>query len=89
MIIYPGASESKGSAFYVDNEGQTIEYSASWLPNGKELVFVTSSANGPQFRLTYTISSPDAMTIDFEMAPPGTTAFKKYVGGIMRRSNAK
>ncbi|HSP15726.1 MAG TPA: hypothetical protein VLV78_13355 [Thermoanaerobaculia bacterium] len=88
MVIYPGPSAAEASAFYLDNEVQTIAYSASWSADGKVLTFVSlPGGKGPQFRLSYTFTSPDAMTVTFEIAAPGSTVFKKFVGGVMKRSS--
>jgi hypothetical protein len=90
MIIYPGPSGTAASAIYFDNEGHTIEYTASWSPGEKALVFVSpSSAARPQYRLTYGFVATDAMEVAFEIAPPGSTAFRRYVSGTMKREAAR
>jgi hypothetical protein len=89
-IIYPGPSGGAASAVYFDNEGHTIEYSATWSADGKSLVFLSpASQQAPRFRLTYTLLAPDTMELSFEIAPPGGGELEKYVGGVMKRIAAE
>jgi hypothetical protein len=86
MVIYPGSAADQGRAMYWDNEGHVIEYSASWAPDGNTLTFVSKAGPGPQFRLIYKKVDADALTVSFEMAPPGQAgAFKPYTSGRIRR----
>ncbi|HET9409491.1 MAG TPA: hypothetical protein VFO39_19775 [Candidatus Sulfotelmatobacter sp.] len=41
--------------------------------------------NRPTLRLTYVSTEPDALKVNFEIAPPGTSAFKSYVAGVVHR----
>ncbi|HQR68782.1 MAG TPA: hypothetical protein PLB02_15440, partial [Thermoanaerobaculia bacterium] len=86
MVVYPGASPSEARAVYFDNESHVIEYAASWSADGKRLTFLSgATAPGPRFRLVYRILAPDRIAVDFDVAPPGTTAFATYVSGVTVR----
>ena len=86
MVIYPGSAENQGRAMYWDNEGHVIEYSASWATDGNTLTFVSKAGPGPQFRLIYQKVDADALSVSFEIAPPGQAgAFKPYTSGRIRR----
>jgi hypothetical protein len=86
MVIYPGASEAEARATYWDNEGHMIEYTASWSADGNTLTFLSKPGAGPQFRLTYKKSTPDSLSVSFDMAAPGQAgAFKTYTSGRIRR----
>ena len=49
------------------------------------LVFLSDEAPGtPRFRLTYVMSG-DRGSVVFEIAPPGSSEFQKYVEGKLQR----
>ncbi len=87
MVIYrePGAKQVRAS--YFDNEGHTIDYSVSALPDAKGLVFVSSpQPSAPRFRLTYTKGEDDKVAVKFEIAPPNKPEeFRTYLEGTARR----
>ncbi len=86
MVVSPGASPSEARAIYFDNESHVIEYTASWSADGKTLTLLSSaSAPGPRFRLVYKVLGPDRISVDFDIAPPGSTEFKTYVSGVTVR----
>jgi hypothetical protein len=86
MVIYPGTDE-ESRAIYFDNEGHVIEYSAKWSAGGDTLTFLSKPTAGtPQFRLIYKKVDAQTLTVVFEMAPPGQTAFRPYVSGRLKRS---
>jgi len=88
MVIYPGTGD-ESRAMYFDNEGHVIEYKATWSSGGDTLTFLSKPTAGtPQFRLIYKKVDPQTMTVAFEMAPPGQTAFKPYVSGRLKRTKA-
>jgi hypothetical protein len=85
MIVY--AEQGRTRAIYFDNEGHVIDYTPSFSPDGKTLTLLSDSApSAPTFRLTYTSVEPDVLRINFEIAAPGTSTFKSYVGGVVHRT---
>lgn len=84
MIIWaePGG---RVRADYWDNEGHVIRYTAT--SDGKTATFVSDEApQQPRYRLTYTQTAPDHVTVKFEIAPPGKAEqFQMYVQGKTRR----
>lgn len=90
MVIYPTTASGEAAAFYVDNEGQTNQYTGSWSPDGRVLTFESAAGGaGPRFRLVYTFTAGDTMSVSFAIAAPGSLEFKPYVGGAMKRSPPK
>lgn len=90
LVFHPAASGSDVLAVYFDNEGHVIHYSATFSPDGKVLTLVsTNAADSPRYRLTYTFLTPSRTTVSFEIAPPGSDVFRKYVGGVMNRAPAR
>ena len=69
-------------ADYWDNEGHVIHYTVTAEKN--RWVFV-SDGPGPRFRLTYSLTSPTALALLFEIAPPGGTAWKPYINATLHR----
>jgi hypothetical protein len=83
MIVYP----SNGSlrAIYFDNDGYVINYSVEGSKDSA--VFLSEALPSAQrFRLTYERTSPDAVSLKFEIAPPGKPdAFATYIQARVRR----
>jgi hypothetical protein len=70
-------------ADYWDNEGHVIRYTIT--ADGKSAVFLSDGdAAGPKYRLTYTSTGADTVSIKFEIAPPGKP-FQKYLEGAAKR----
>ncbi|HEV2289865.1 MAG TPA: hypothetical protein VGR81_13050 [Candidatus Acidoferrales bacterium] len=90
MIIYADNSKHQLRAFYTDNEGHVIHYTVSAAPGGKSAIFLGDIEPGaPRYRLTYTITTPGHMTIDFKMAPPSSPGqFQKFISGKLRLSSS-
>jgi hypothetical protein len=83
MVIYASGTDQY-RAVYFDGEGHTIQYAIT-APTPSTLVFLSDEvAQGPRFRLTYTMDG-DHGTVGFEIAPPGTTTFQMYVNGDLQR----
>jgi hypothetical protein len=82
MAVYPEGGKVR--ALYLDNEGHTIRYTVTAVPKG--VVFLSEPQPGPRFRLTYLETSPETVTVRFEMAPPATPeGFVLYLEGSSRR----
>jgi hypothetical protein len=84
LIIY--ANQSK--AIYFDNEGHVIHYDLTTDPKTKNATFLsTDPAPLPLFKLTYTQSSADQITITFEISPTGKTQdLKTYLTGTAKKA---
>jgi hypothetical protein len=83
MIVYP----SNGSlrAIYFDNDGYVINYAVQGTQDS--VVFLSDALPSAQrFRLTYERTSADAVSLKFEIAPPGKPdAFATYIQARVRR----
>jgi hypothetical protein len=85
MVIYPDTGTKGLRAFYTDNEGHVIHYSVSVSADGN-VVTLLGDADGsaPRYRLSYTTSAADKMSILLEMAQgAGEASFHKIVEGKM------
>jgi hypothetical protein len=89
MIVYLDAATKQVRAFYTDSEGHVINYATSISRDGKRFVFLSDAqADGPRYRLTYTVTQPNAMSVTLEMAPADRPdQFEKTVEGKVRRSS--
>ena len=85
MIVYQENGATR--AFYDDNEGHVIRYEISFSPDKQKIVMLSEkNAGAPRFRLTYSVLRADAVTVAFEIAPPGKTdEFKVYAQGTVVR----
>ncbi len=83
MMIYP-----EGGTLHADYlDGQhIIHYTHAEIVPGHSVVFTSSAPTGaPRFRLTYEVTAPQVVAIDFAMAPPGQDAFQPIAVGHMHR----
>lgn len=80
MVIYPDNSGTPTKSIYFDNEGHTINYTISYLPN---TIILTSGKeeNMPIFRLTYNLLENGSVNTKFEMSQDGVQ-FMKYIEGV-------
>jgi len=86
LIVYRGADGKRNKAIYFDNEDHVIQYTVTPSEDGKSLVFLGDAVpSQPRFRLTYAKAKGEAVTIKFEIAPPGKEEFRTYVEGTVRR----
>src|SRR5215469_13957646 len=69
MLIYPDGNTLK--ADYVDGEGHAIHYVSADVVAGKSVTFTGAPGQGPVFKLTYEMKSPDTLAVTFGMTPPG------------------
>jgi len=84
MMIYP-----EGGTLHADySDGQhIIHYTDAKIVPGRSVVFTSSRAPGaPRFRLSYEVTGPQIVAIDFAMAPPGLDAFQAIAVGHMHRA---
>lgn len=84
MIVYADA-EGRLRADYFDSEGHVIRYAIH--AGGDSAEFVSDAVAGaPRFRLTYTKSGPEQLSLKFEIAPPGKPdSLKTYIDATLRR----
>lgn len=69
-VVYRGVGGAP-HATYFDNEGHVIEYAVSAAADGSRIEWLSAPQAGqPRFRLTYTFTSPEALKLRFEIAPP-------------------
>jgi len=89
MTIHPAPDGRDAEAMYYDNEGHVIHYAATWSSDEHVLVMLSlPDAGAPRFKLTFTFEQFDRLAVVFEIAPPGSVEFRRYVGGTMRRAVA-
>jgi hypothetical protein len=88
MIIYPDRATGLIRAFYTDNEGNVIHYTVTAAADGKGAVFLGDEEPGaPRYRLTYTVTQPDHMTVVLEVVAHATRRqFQKIIEGKLQRS---
>jgi len=89
MVIYQEPGKA-ARAIYFDNEGHTIRYTTDVPGTGKSVTFISdSTANGPRFKLSYSSLASDSVLITFDIAPPGTDRFVRYLEGKAVRTNVQ
>ena len=87
LIVYADASTRQTRAFYTDSEGHVINYAASVSGDGKGVVFLSDTRDaGPRYRLTYSLTQPDRISLTFEVAPADRPdQFRTFIDGKVRR----
>jgi hypothetical protein len=90
MIIYPDASTKGIRAFYTDNEGHVIHYAVSASADGSTITFLGDvEGDAPRYRLSYTRTAADKMTILLEAGKGQDPAtFHKIVEGKLVKLGA-
>lgn len=90
MVIYSDTTTKGIRAFYTDNEGHIIHYTVSVSPDGNTATFLGDvDGNAPRYRLSYTRTGRDKMTIWLEMGRGADMAsFHKIVEGKMVKVGA-
>jgi len=86
-VIYKETDSGPLRAIYFDNEGHVINYSITISPDRKTIEFVSDMLpSSPRFRLTYVKTSSDALSLRFEIAPPGKPdSFSTYIEAKAKR----
>lgn len=86
-MIYRESPTAPFQAIYFDGEGHVIHYSVGFSTDGNTITFLSDAAPAsPRYRLTYQRTGKDAVTIRFEIAPPGKPdGFSTYVDAKARR----
>ncbi len=91
MVMYrEGDGGDSLKAIYFDNEGHVIHYAVSFSKDQNTLTFLSDpSPSSPRFRFIYSKATPDRLTLEFDIAPPGKPeAFSKYIDGSAHRKPA-
>ena len=85
MTIYSEGGQLR--AIFFDSEKHVIHYTALSVVPGTSVQFVSRQAPGaPTFRLTYTKTGSDKMSVKFETAPAGKPdSFSTYAEGSAQR----
>jgi len=84
MMIYPEGGTVR--ADYSDG-AHVIHYVSGNVDAGKSVTFTSaSSPTAPTFRLRYELTDPHTLTVAFQMAPPGSTAFHPIATGSLTKS---
>lgn len=79
LIIYPSEKNAPMKAIYFNHEKHMIQYSVSFPENKTGVAFESENTpKAPCFRLIYEIESSRLLSIDFSIAPPGSSSFKTY-----------
>jgi hypothetical protein len=86
MVIYR-EPERSFRATYWDNEGHVIHYTAEFSQDKNTLTFIGDiQLSAPRFRFTYKKMGNDALSIKFEVAPPGKPEeFALYIEAAAQR----
>lgn len=83
LVLFKESEQTR--ATYWDNEGHHLEYAVT--VEGAKFTFLSAALPGaPQFRLTYVVGEKGALSIAFDLAPPGSSgAFKPYIKATAHR----
>ncbi len=85
MFIYPEGGTLR--AEYADGT-HVIHYGSGVVTAGKSVVFTSVPQPGaPTFRLSYTVTAPDAMDVAFAVIGPGQTAYHDIATGTLHRKS--
>ena len=89
MIVYLDTATKKLRAFYTDSEGHVINYTTSISSGGNGVVFLSDAlVDAPCYRLTYTVTQPDTMSVTLEIAQPDKPEqFQKIVEGKVSKAH--
>jgi len=87
MLVYADPTGSGLRAIYFDNEGHVINYAVRAARDPFLVEFASDpAARNPRYRLSYTRAGNGAVSIKFEIAPPGKPdAFSTYIEARARR----
>jgi hypothetical protein len=84
MMVYPENGTLR--ADYSDGT-HVIHYVSAEVVPGRSVTFTTAlRSDAPSFRLSYDKTSPNTLSVRFEMAAPGQTTFHPIATGTLRKS---
>lgn len=85
ILVYPEAGTLH--ADYGDGEGHVIPYASAAVTPGRSVVFTAPpSATGPDFQLSYALTRPDDLAVDFGMLLPGSGPIHRIARCILHRA---
>jgi len=87
IVVYKDSESLPPRAVYFDSEGHVIHYSVTASADHKTIEFVSEVLpSNPRYRLTYFMTGGDALTLKFEIAPPGRPdSFSTYIEAKAKR----
>jgi len=87
MVVYRDSDNTPPRAVYFDSEGHVIHYSVTASADHKTIEFVSEALpSSPRYRLTYFVTGGGALTLKFEIAPPGKPdSFSTYIEAKAKR----
>ena len=87
MVVYRDSENAPPRAVYFDSEGHVIHYSVTASADHKTIEFVSEALpSSPRYRLTYFVTGGGALTLKFEIAPPGKPdSFSTYIEAKAKR----
>jgi hypothetical protein len=87
MVVYKDPAGGRLKAIYFDSEGHVINYDVSASKDSNVIQFLSdASLTSPRYRFTYTKTGSAAVSIKFEIAPPGKgDSFSPYIQATARR----
>lgn len=91
MVIYTDPHAEQLCAIYFDSEGHVISYAVEQSHDSEAVRFTSEAISGsPRYRLTYTPTGPDNLTLTFEVAPPDQPDdFAVYISARACRERAR
>jgi len=87
MVVYRDTEDAPPRAVYFDSEGHVIHYLVTVSSDHKTIEFASEAfPSTPRYRLTYVMTGSDALTLKFEIAPPGKPdSFSTYIEAKAKR----
>ncbi len=87
MVVYQDSDNAPPRAVYFDSEGHVIHYAVTASADHKTIEFVSEALpSSPRYRLSYFMTGGDALTLKFEVAPPGKPdSFSTYIEAKAKR----
>jgi hypothetical protein len=88
MVVYPDSAARQLRGFYTDSEGNTINYLITVSADRKTITFLSDGRDpGPRYRLTYLLTTPDNITLTFEIATADKPdQFRKIIEGKVHKT---
>ena len=83
MMIWP--EDGAVHADYADGT-HVIHYTHAEVEPGRAVSFSSDAAAGPVFRLSYRLTDPGVLAVNFGMIPPGGAPLRPIATGELRRA---
>ena len=82
MTIYAAGNGLHAEYF---DPNHRIVYDTITIDPEKSVTFLTAPASGPSFRLIYALQPGNTLSVDFAMAPPGSTSYRDIAAGTLQK----